>query len=107
MAVDLAADGVGNVVAQPLVGLFPPAEQSAEEAFYQSGFGRLRRFGLCLRLLCGFFRAGGLLRLRLFRRKLLQGFVGGEIVHRVFIVAVEDVVLEQAAALFGRQRGKL
>ena len=43
----------------------------------------------------------------MFRRELLQGFVGREIVHRVFIVAVEDVVLEQAAALFGREWGKL
>ena len=51
----------------------------------------------------GFCLSGG----SLFLLQLLQGFVGGEVVHRVFVVAVKDVVLETAVAFSGGKRGKL
>ena len=90
-----------------MVGAFAAAEQAAKETIQQAAFVA---FGFLGRRGCGILRfgfgfclsSGGLLLLQ-----LLQRFVGGEVVHRIFVVAVKDVVLETAVAFGGGKRGKL
>ena len=90
-----------------MVGAFTAAEQASKETIQQAAFVAFGFLGRCscgiLRFSFGFCLSGGSLLLF----QLLQGFVGGEIVHRVFIMAVKDVVLETAVAFGGRKRGKL
>ena len=107
MAVDLAADGVGNVVAQTLAGFFTSAAQAADQSAEYAGIGigcfffsGFLRFFLLFGGICGFFFSGSL------AVCFGQCFKSGVVIHHVFVGWIQIVVLEQTVALFCSKRGQ-